>query len=382
MKRIITAAMALVGSLAVAAGPATVADDTVYIADVIELSGNGATVGNNWKNAVEMAADHINADGGILGWTVKVEHFDTQSKPGVSRAAVRKALDRDPYVLLGPIYSSSTKVNMALARRAQVPQIVGSEAAVVTEMGNPYIFRTSFGQETSMQKLANYMADEVQANDVAVIWVNNDFGKGGRDAIVPKLEDRGIDVVADISTEVGQADFGADISRIKQAGADAVFAYMHEEESARFLRGARKQDLGLPLIGETTLMNQKVIELAGDAANGVRGHVSLTTEAPLDRVAEFREAYVERFDEQPDHNAIKGYIALHVVKEITERMGEFDSQRFAKELHGATITPEQEPGVLMEATWDANGDIDRQSFLIEVVDGEQKIVDILPKVGE
>lgn len=382
MKRIIAAAMAMVGGLAVSAGPVTAADDTVYIADVIELSGNGATVGNNWKNAVEMAADHINADGGILGRTVKVEHFDTQSKPGVSRAAVRKALDREPYALLGPIYSSSTKVNMSLARRAQVPQIVGSEAAVVTEMGNPYIFRTSFGQETSMQKLANYMANDVGADDVAVIWVNNDFGKGGRDAIVPKLEDRGIDVVADISTEVGQADFGADISRIKQAGADAVFAYMHEEESARFLRGARKQDLGLPLIGETTLMNQKVIELAGDAANGVRGHVSLTTEAPIERIADFREAYVERFDEQPDHNAIKGYIALHVVKEITERMGEFDSQRLAKELHGATITPEQEPGVLMEATWDANGDIDRQSFLVEVVDGEQKIVDILPKVGE
>jgi branched-chain amino acid transport system substrate-binding protein len=46
-----------------------------------------------------------------------------------------------------------------------------------------------------------------------------------------------------------------------------------------------------------------------------------------------------------------------------------------------TIRPEDEPGILLEATWDQNGDIDRRSFLGEVVDGKQKIVEILPKLG-
>ena len=50
--------------------------------------------------------------------------------------------------------------------------------------------------------------------------------------------------------------------------------------------------------------------------------------------------------------------------------------------HGMTIKPEQEPGILMEATWDANGDIDRASFLAEIVDGKQKIVEILPKLNK
>ena len=47
----------------------------------------------------------------------------------------------------------------------------------------------------------------------------------------------------------------------------------------------------------------------------------------------------------------------------------------------ATIKPEDEPGILLEATWDQNGDVDRQSFLGEVVKGQQKIVEILPKLG-
>ena len=51
-------------------------------------------------------------------------------------------------------------------------------------------------------------------------------------------------------------------------------------------------------------------------------------------------------------------------------------------MKGLTIKPEQEPGILMETTWDAKGDIDRISFLVEVVNGRQKVVQILPKLGK
>ncbi len=363
------------------AAPAVQAAETVRIADVIELSGNGATVGNMWKNAVEMAVEEINAAGGILGRQIEITHFDTQSNPGVSRAAVQKALDLDPYVILGPIYSSSTKVNMQLAQQAGVPQIVGSEASVITEMGNPFVFRTSLSQAASMPKLANYIRDGVGAKSVAVLWVNNDFGRGGRDAFVTEMDKRGIKVVADISSEVGQSDFAADVVKIKQAAPDVAFVYLHEEESARFLREAKKQGLGIPLIGETTLLNQKVIELAGDAANGVKGHVGLSADAPLPSIQAFRDKFVARYDTTPDHNAIKGYLAVYTVKEITERTGKFDRQAFADSLHCAKITLEDEPGILIDTFWDDNGDVDRISFLAEVVDGKQKIVDTLPPLG-
>jgi branched-chain amino acid transport system substrate-binding protein len=193
---------------------------------------------------------------------------------------------------------------------------------------------------------------------------------------------RNIKVVADVSTESGQADFSADVVKIKAANADVVFVYVNEEESARFLREARKQSLKPPLIGETTLLGQKVIDLAGDAANGVRGHVGLTVDAPIPAVQEFAAKFKKRFNYVCDHNGIKGYTAVYFIKYVTEKMGKFDSKGFPRTAHGLTITPQQEPGILMEATWDQNGDIDRQSFLGEVVDGKQKIVEILPKLGK
>jgi branched-chain amino acid transport system substrate-binding protein len=214
-----------------------------------------------------------------------------------------------------------------------------------------------------------------------VIWVNNDFGKGGRDNFVNEMKLRGINVVADISTESGQVDFASDVVKLKGANAEAVFVYTNEEESARFLREARKQSLPGALIGETTLLSQKVIELAGDAANGVKGHVGLSSDAPVPALKDFGDRFKKRFNYANDHNGIKGYTAIYAIKHVTEKIGKFDSKAFAEALHGMTITPDKEPGILMEASWDKNGDIDRASFLGEVVGGKQKIVEVLPKLG-
>jgi branched-chain amino acid transport system substrate-binding protein len=353
----------------------------IKFADVIELSGSGATVGTNWRNAVELAVNEINAKGGILGRKIELEHYDTQTNPGVSRAQVQKALDNKPYVIVGPIFSGSVKVNMMLAQQAEIPQFTGAEATDITQAGNPYIFRTSLSQAASMPKLAAYMKDELGAKKVAIVYVNNDFGKGGRDAITKEFKARSIEIAADISTEAGQADFAADVVKVKRANPDAVFVYTNEEESARFLREARKQSLQVPLIGETTLLNQKVIDLAGEAANGVRGHVGLSADAPIDGIREFRKRFEAQYKYIPDHNAIKAYTAVYTVKYATEKMGKFDSKELAKTLHGMTIKPSDEPGILMETTYDDKGDVDRESFLAEVRDGKQQIIKTLPKLN-
>jgi branched-chain amino acid transport system substrate-binding protein len=356
------------------------AQSTVYIPDVVELSGPGAVSGTNWRDGAAIAIDEINKAGGILGRKIETEHLDTQSNPGVSRAQIQKVLDRNPYVVLGPIYSGSVKVNMALTQQAEIPQIVGAEGADITQQGNPWVFRTAFGQQFSMPKIANYLHDQLKVKSVAVLWVNNDFGKGGHDSFVQEMKTRGIDVVADISTEQGQIDFGSDVIKLKNVKVDAVFVYSNEEESARFLIEAKRQGLTTPLLGETTLLNQKVVELAGAAANGVRGHVGLSADAPIPAIQEFATKFTERYKYRPDHNGIKGYTAVYLVKYVTEKIGKFDSRAFGAAMKGLTLTPATAPGILMEATWDQNGDIDRASFLAEIVDGKQKIVETLPKL--
>jgi branched-chain amino acid transport system substrate-binding protein len=184
--------------------------------------------------------------------------------------------------------------------------------------------------------------------------------------------------VADISTDPGQVDFSGAVLKAKQANADALFVYTNEEESARALRELRKQGYDKPIVGETTLTGQKVIELAGEAANGAVAHVGLTADAPQPQIKAFDQKFQAEYKSKGDHNALKGYSAMYIVKVLTEKLGKVDSKAFANAMHGAKFTVKDNPGVLLDVSFDKNGDLDRESFMTKVVNGKQEVVGTLP----
>ncbi len=346
----------------------------IKIANIVELSGPGTTAGTLFKNGVEMAIKEINASGGILGRKISYTTEDTQTNPGVAKGLTQKAADNDVFAIFGPVYSGSIMVSMAESKRAEIPNFTGGEAASITAQGNPYVFRTAFGQSVSFPKLARYI--NTKAKTLAVIYVNNDFGKGGRDTIAKLLDGTSTKIVADISTDAGQVDFSAAVLKAKQSDADAIFVYTNEEESARALRELRKQGWKKPIIGETTLTGQKVIELAGEAANGATAHVGLTVDAPEFKA--FGAKYRAEYKSESDHNGIKGYTGVYVLKAAIEKAGKLDRKAVAAALKNVCFSAKQHPGVLMDVCFDDKGDLDRESFLVEVKNGRPEVVATLP----
>jgi branched-chain amino acid transport system substrate-binding protein len=371
-----------IGSMALAASSLAMAQQTVPIFGLVELSGTGATSGSNFDNGIKLAVKEINAAGGILGRKISYTSSDTQSNPGVAKALAKKAVDEQAYVVMGPVFSGSIIVSMAETRAAEIPNFTGGEAAGITQQGNPYIFRTSFTQSTAMPKIANYIRDTVKAKTVDVIYVNNDFGKGGLDLIKKSLEARGISVPNSISSDPGQVDFSAAVLKAKQSGSDAVFVYSNEEESARALRELRKQGYSKPIIGETVLTSQKVVELAGEAANGAVAHVGLTADAPQPLIKKFSDSFQAEYKSKSDHNGLKGYSGMYIVKAVTEKIGKFDSKAFAAAMKGISLSVKDHPGILMDVSFDNNGDLDRDSYMTKVENGKQVVSAILPPVGK
>ncbi len=353
----------------------------IKIANIVELSGAGATSGTNFKNGVELAVKEINAAGGILGRKIETNTADTQSNPGVAKGLATKAVDDGVFAVFGPVFSGSILVSMAETKRAETPNFTGGEAAAITKQGNPYIFRTSFTQDTAMPKVARYVANTLKAKTVALIYVNNDFGKGGRDSLIKALEPLGVKVTTDISTDQNQVDFSAAVLKAKQANTDVVFCYTNEEESARLLRELRKQGVTKPIVGETVLTSQKVIELAGEAANGAVAHVGLTVDAPIPAMRAFRAKFEKEWKFTPDHNGIKGYTGVYILKAAIEKAGKPDRQLVAKTLHGLSLKAAEHPGILMDVSVDANGDLDRESFIVEARDGKQVVKETVPALG-
>lgn len=376
---------ALAGALALAtAGLAapSLAAETVKIAQIVELTGPGTTAGTNFKNGADLAIKEINAAGGILGRQIEVTSADTQTNPGIAKGLSQKAIDDGAFAVFGPVFSGSIMVSMDTTQAAKVPNFIGGEAAAITQRGNPYVFRTSLTQADAMPKVARYLDSRKDINTIAVIFVNNDFGKGGRDAIIEALKDTHVKVVEDISTATGQVDFSSAVLKAKQSNADAIFAYLNEEESARLLRELKKQAWDKPVIGETTLTGQKVIDLAGPAAEGAIAHVGLTVDAPLPGIRKYATDFEKAYGYVSDHNGLKGYTGMYILKAAIEKVGKFDREAVNQALHGIHISTKDHPGVLMDVSIDDKGDLDRESFLVQVVDGRQKVTEVLPALGK
>src|SRR6476620_2554158 len=122
--------------LMLAAGAAGAAD--VKLAYVGEISGSIAVSGGNFRDGIVLAVEEINAAGGILKEKIALSQLDTQTNPGVARSQTQKAIDADPYVILGPIFSGNVKATMQMLQQAEIPHLIGGEAGELTALGARY----------------------------------------------------------------------------------------------------------------------------------------------------------------------------------------------------------------------------------------------------
>lgn len=379
MAKITAIVLAAGAGLTLQAAPPT--PEALRIAVVAELSGAGAAAGTSFQRGVELAVRHVNNEGGVLGRRLEATVADTRSDPEAAATLVQQAVKAEHFAVFGPVYSASVLSSMAHTRAAEVPHFIGGEAMAITRQGHPSVFRTSFTQAIGMPKLAVYLSERASIGRVALIYVDNDFGRGGFDALKLALSTGRTQMALAIPTQQGQASFAEAVSAVRASGADAVIVYCNEEESARALRELRKQGWRKPIYGESTLVSQKVIELAGAAAEGVIAHVGLTVDAPIPAIRRFREQYQMVFNSVPDHNSMKGYAGVHVMKIALERAGRVDRAALVQTMKGLRVNAARHPGALMYTEYDRKGDLDRMSFLIEVREGRQSIVDYLPPLA-
>ena len=381
MRRFGSATPLLAALLSLLAAVMAGAQGVIKLPIVAEITGGGASVGAMWRDAVSLAVEDINKKGGILGMKLETAVQDTQTDPPTSVAVMRRVLNDKPFAIFGTVYSSSTVANMDIAKQAGIPQFTGSESVIITQKGNDNIFLTSFGQDVGMAKFVRWLVDDVKAEKIALIWVNNAFGKGGHDMFVQFLKERGKTPVVDISTEVQQADFTPELTKVRASGATHVMVYNHEEENARFMIQLRKMGLTVEPVGETTLCAQTTITPGGAAVNGAKCHVGLTAGSPIPLMVDMNRRFQEKYNRVPDHNAFKGYIGVHMLKAAVQRVGSWDQAKVRACLHNNLFTTSEEPGLLMDVYVNEKGSLDRPSFIVEVKDQKSVVAKTVGMLG-
>jgi len=351
------------------------AKESVTVVAILPQTGSHATWGVRATNGIRLGVKQVNAAGGLLGKQVKLEILDTQGKPAVSVAAMRKAVQMKPYVVFGTNMSSSTIVNMKILEKAGIPQFPGSTSPNVTNQGNKNIFPIRVNAENIMKKVKDWMVDVIGTRKLAIMYLSEEYGKAALDSLTKLLEGTNVAVVEILSTDGGQTDFTGELLRIQKSGADTLYIIGRTDENARKMIQAKKLGLNFRIIGMENMTGPDIIKLAGPAAEGVATIVDNTYKA--EALQPMAKAYKAEYGEWPSRNSVESWFSVVLVAAATEAVGKFDQQALKDFLHGNTMCAKDHKWLPLDIHYDNAGVFDRETYEVMVKNGEQVVNEIL-----
>jgi branched-chain amino acid transport system substrate-binding protein len=246
------------------------AQSTIKIGLVQPLTGAFAAAGTDVVNGAKIAADEINAAGGVLGRRLELIVEDTKSNPTEATSVTEKLIVRDKVpVLMGASASTATLAVMPKLMEYKVPMLVEtSSSSKITNAGNPYIFRIAPPSEVEAAVFGK-MVGKIGIKKADFLVVNNDWGRGTADEFAKVLKERGIAVGLVERMDQGAQDMSAQLSKIKGAGADTLFVTTAVEQLSLVLKQAAALGLNIRIISTGGSQNPDLlITNVGKAADG------------------------------------------------------------------------------------------------------------------
>jgi branched-chain amino acid transport system substrate-binding protein len=376
--RFLPKSLVLVGALA-AAGLAQAADIKIGVAAA--LTGGAAQYGVAIRNGFQLAADEINAKGGVNGNKIQLVVEDEQGKKEEGINVFKKLIFQDKVLMVfGPTLSNSMFAAGPVANGAKTVVFGTSVTANgITDIG-PYVFRNSVMESDVLPVTVATATKHYKLKQVAVIYGNDDaFTKSGYDVFKKVLEDQKLPVTTTETYVKGDVDFKAQLTKIKASNPDAVICSCLAEEAANIMLQARGLGIKVPFIGGNGFNSPKLFEISKLAGEGtfVGSPWSNTNPAPANK--SFVAAYVKKYNAEPNQFAAQAFDALHVAAAALQEVklsGDIAADREALKnalpkasINGATGPFKFRPAVTKSGKpggWDA----DQKPFIYVVKGGK------------
>ncbi len=289
-------------------------------------TGDQAAFGTSTANGVRLAADEINAAGGVLGRKIRLIVEDDQGRAEEAASVVTKLITANNVeALIGENSSNQSLAAAPIAQANGVPMISPSSTnPAVTEKGD-YIFRVCFTDPYQGKALASFVRNQLKL-DTAAILVDrrNDYSVGLANVFRRELEAAGGRIVAEQSYSGGDTDFRSQLTTIRQAAPQALFIPGFYTEVGQIAIQARDLGITVPLVGGDGWDSPVVIQIGGKAIEGsyFSDHYFVGDTRPV--VQKFVTEYRRRHGKNPEATAALGYDALHLWAGAAKRAGSMD----------------------------------------------------------
>jgi branched-chain amino acid transport system substrate-binding protein len=330
----------------------------------LPLSGDAAVFGKNSQQGIDLAVEQINSSGGILGRKVKIDYEDTKALAKEGVTAYQKLVSLNKVTAI--IDDSVSSVTLAMAPLADKDQIVilatGATAPQISGVSK-YVFRIWNSDAYEGEIIADYAANRTQLTNVAILYINNDYGKGLEGVFRAQFTRRGGIVPDSEAFDQGSSDMRAQITKIKATNPDGIYLVAYPKEAASALRQIKELGVDSKLLGTVALNDQQVIDNAGSAADG------LVFPFPKDptgaQVDAFKKAFEAKYGKQPPVLADVGYDALHMIAKAAE----LSKGITGPQIQGGLRELKDYAGASGIMTFDENGDVHKPMGFKKVSSG-------------
>lgn len=330
------------------------------------MTGPRALLGRNTKQGVDMAVAEINAAGGVLGKPLQVVYADDQAdNPNAAINAVNRLMKVEKVsLMLGPHFSVAQMATQKTYCDGSIISITGASGIPVTSGGCNFVIRARANDNAQAKALVDYARNTLKLEKIGVIFVNDDFGKGGAERVVKAIEAAGLKPVAVESHNADDKDFSAQLGRLRNVGAEMAILWTHDNEAALIVRQAKQLGLPIKFAGSTSLSQPIFLKLAGAAAEGAISSSDFVPANPDPKTQEFVKKHQALYKSEAELYAATYYDTTYLAAKAITMAGSTEPAKVR-----AAFGKVQYSGILADYRCEANGDCNHQIHIVEVQKG-------------
>lgn len=303
--------------------PATASAADTAFSVPLPLTGGQAKFGEIIKKSMEIAAEEINAKGGVKGGKLVLRFEDSQGKPEIARSIAEKIIDVQKQPLLfGEYTSACAKAVAAVAEERKTPYVVVASAAdEITQQNYKYVYRINPTNAYYASGLLSFMDKVVKPKTMVILYESSDFGTSGAEEMAKSAEKAGIKVLMKEKYEKGAVDFKPILSQVKAQNPDVIYMVSYVMDAALLMRQIKELRIDARLFagGAAGFAIPEFIDNAKDAAEFVVTATLWSPQVSYPGAREFAEKYKAAHGDYPSYHGALAYSSVYVVKDAVER---------------------------------------------------------------
>jgi len=358
--------------IAAGSGIATAADE-IRIGFTPPVTGTHAASGSFQVKAIKLALKEINAAGGVNGKKIDLRIVDNQSTNPGALASLQRAVDQEKVLaLMGFLYSTQVFATSDAIKNYGVPTFIGATNVNLTRQGNPWLFRVRPDDSIAAGAMVKYIKEDTKFTKIGLLHDADAFGTGGADLVEKSAKESGLTVVKREKSQTAAKDFTAELLAMKNAGAEILIFYGHQEATAVIQRQMRQLGSPFKFLGSPSAASRDALNLAKEASEGIWAVVDFVPGVSAEN-KRFAEAYKKEYNnEDYDNVSVWTYDGLKILAEAIKKAGE-DRDKIRQ----AILATQGYKGVQGNFSFTPNGDGLSEVSIVQIEKGQPKLLKII-----